>query len=115
MKARIKKVSFFSVAAMFIVSLFLAVFAMFGVPAKANITANAATDAKITGVAWNASGYVYLYTNVPTSPAPTNINHNAYLPKWRYQNITMNGIAAVNGGLWDNGGYFSDNGNGYYR
>ena len=116
MKTSVKKVSIFSLAATFVVTLLLALFAWVGVPAAtSSISASAATSAKITGVAWNSSGYVYLYTNVPTSATVSNINHNAYLPKWRYQNITMNGIAAVDGGLWDNGGYFSDNGDGYYR
>ena len=117
MKTNVKRVSIFTLALSFIVSVLLAIFALF--PASAgtatSVTASAATNANITGVAWNSSGYIYLYTDVPTSSAPTNINANAYLAKWRYQNITMNGISAVSGGLWDNGGYFSDNGNGYYR
>ena len=117
MKTNIKRISIIGFALTFITSLCLAIFALFGAPIAPSVTASAAASAKITKVTWTAGtggGYVHLYTDISDSTSIGNINANAYLDKWRYKNITVNGVSAVNGGAWDNGGYFNTNG-GYHR
>ena len=110
MKMKFRRFSLLGMVATFVMSLFLAVFALIGVP-TATIPVSAATSAKITSVAWQSGtdgAYVRLYTDVPDSVSVTNIDSNANLAGWRSGKITLNGKT------WSNGGYFNTDG-GYRR